>query len=76
MQKISKAEAVRVLADELSDMRKLLSTRNYRTKRFDLAALKPLYGVGDSDLSSTTDLTAAVLFQVPGGDKIYVLPMF
>lgn len=47
------------------------------TERFDLAALKPLYGVGGADLSDTTDLTAAaVLFQVPGDDKIYVLSMF
>ena len=44
---------------------------------FDLAKLKPRYGIGGADLSSTTDLTAAkVLFRVPNDEKIYVLSMY
>lgn len=44
---------------------------------FDLATLKPRYGIGGADLSSTTDLTAAkVLFRVPNDPKIYVLSMY
>jgi phage terminase large subunit-like protein len=47
------------------------------TATFDLAELKPRYGIGGADLSSTTDLTAAVvIFMVPGDNHIYVLPMF
>ena len=47
------------------------------TETFDLAALKPRYGIGGTDLSSTTDLTAAkVLFMVPRDPKIYVLQMY
>lgn len=46
-------------------------------EKFDIAALKPRYGIGGVDLSSTTDLTAAVvIFMVPGDDHIYVEPMF
>lgn len=37
----------------------------------------PRYGIGGSDLSSTTDLTAAkVLFMVPGCEKIFALSMY
>jgi len=44
---------------------------------FDVKLLKPRYGVGGADLSSTTDLTCAtVLFMVPGDDHIYVLQMY
>ena len=44
---------------------------------FDIKALKPRYGVGGTDLSSTTDLTnATVIFKVPGDDRIYVLQMY
>lgn len=44
---------------------------------FDLAELKPRYGVGGSDLSSTTDLTCAtVAFMVPDDNRIYVLQMY
>jgi phage terminase large subunit-like protein len=44
---------------------------------FDLEKLKPRYGIGGTDLSSTTDLTAAaVLFMVPGDDTIYSLAMY
>lgn len=45
--------------------------------KFDVKELKPRYGVGGTDLSSTTDLTAAkVLFMVPGDEHIYVLQMY
>lgn len=44
---------------------------------FDIAQLKPRYGIGGADLSSTTDLTAAVvLFMIPDDPHIYVLSMF
>ncbi len=47
------------------------------TATFDLKQLKPRYGIGGADLSSTTDLTAAkVIFQVPGDEHIYVLSMY
>ncbi len=47
------------------------------TATFDLAELKPRYGIGGADLSSTTDLTAAaVIFMVPGDRHIYVLSMY
>lgn len=44
---------------------------------FDIKELKPRYGIGGVDLSSTTDLTAAkVLFKVPDDPKIYVMQMY
>ena len=44
---------------------------------FDVRELKPRYGVGGADLSSTDDLTAAcVIFMLPGFPDIYVIPMF
>ena len=44
---------------------------------FDLSALKPKYGIGGTDLSSTTDLTAAkVIFMIQGDPKLYVLQMY
>lgn len=44
---------------------------------FDIAELKPRYGIGGVDLSRTTDLTAAViLFKVPGDETIYAKSMF
>lgn len=47
------------------------------TEIFDLQKLKPRYGIGGADLSSTTDLTAAkVIFQIPRDPKIYVLSMY
>ena len=47
------------------------------TETFDVAELKPKYGIGGTDLSSTTDLTCAtILFLVPGSDKIYVMQMY
>lgn len=45
--------------------------------KFDVAKLKPRYGIGGADLSSTTDLTAAcVLFCVPNDKTIYFLHMY
>jgi phage terminase large subunit-like protein len=44
---------------------------------FDVAELRPRYGVGGADLSSTDDLTAAcVIFMLPDCSDIYVIPMF
>lgn len=49
----------------------------YNPATFDVKELKPKYGIGGADLSSTTDLTAAkVLFMLPGDNKIYVLQMY
>ena len=47
------------------------------TETFDLAALKPRYGIGGADLSSTIDLTCGtVIFMVPDDPHIYVLQMY
>jgi len=47
------------------------------TEKFDISVLKPRYGIGGSDLSKTTDLTAAkVIFMLPNDKKIYVLSMY
>ncbi|MBJ7945099.1 terminase large subunit [Bacillus cereus group sp. N24] len=44
---------------------------------FDIEKLKPSYGIGGCDLSSTTDLTAAkVIFMVPEDPYIYVKQMY
>lgn len=44
---------------------------------FDIATLKPRYGIGGVDLASTTDLTSAsVIFQVPNDERIYVIQMY
>lgn len=44
---------------------------------YDIGALSPRYGIGGTDLSSTTDLTAAkVIFQVPDDPHIYTLSMY
>ncbi len=44
---------------------------------FDIKALKPRYGIGGADLSSTTDLTCGtVIFMVPNDDTIYALQMY
>lgn len=46
-------------------------------EKFDVSKLKPRYGIGGTDLSKTTDLTAAkVIFQVPNDDQVYVLSMY
>lgn len=45
--------------------------------RFEVEALKPRYGIGGVDLSSTTDLTAAkMIFKVPDDPHIYVLSKY
>lgn len=47
------------------------------TTKFDLEKLKPKYGIGGSDLSSTTDLTCAtIIFMVPDDQNIYVIQMY
>ncbi|MGG3924913.1 terminase TerL endonuclease subunit [Metabacillus fastidiosus] len=44
---------------------------------FNIAELKPSYGIGGCDLSSTTDLTAAkVIFMLPNDSHIYVIQMY
>ena len=44
---------------------------------FEIEKLKPRYGIGGVDLSSTTDLTnATVIFMVPGDENIYVIQMY
>lgn len=44
---------------------------------FSLKEMKPRYGIGGVDLSSTTDLTnATVIFMVPDDEKVYVLQMY
>jgi phage terminase large subunit-like protein len=44
---------------------------------FDITKLKPKYGIGGADLSSTTDLTASkVIFMLPDDPKIYALQMY
>lgn len=47
------------------------------TATYDIAKLKPSYGIGGCDLSMTTDLTAAkVIFMVPDDPTIYVMSMY
>lgn len=47
------------------------------TATYDLKTLKPRYGIGGSDLSSTTDLTCGtVIFKVPGDETVYVKQMY
>ena len=44
---------------------------------FDLAKMKVKYGIGGTDLSRTTDLTAAkVIFMIPNNPKIFVMQMY
>ena len=44
---------------------------------FNLGKMKVKYGIGGTDLSSTTDLTAAkVIFMLPNDEKIYVLQQY
>jgi phage terminase large subunit-like protein len=44
---------------------------------FDVKELKPNYGIGGCDLSSTTDLTAAkVIFMRPDDPGVYVMQMY
>jgi phage terminase large subunit-like protein len=45
--------------------------------KFNITELKPRYGIGGVDLSSTTDLTCAtVIFMLPDDEKIYVEQMY
>lgn len=47
------------------------------TAIFDVKELKPRYGIGGTDLSSTTDLTSAkVIFKVRNDEHIYVMQMY
>lgn len=47
------------------------------TATFDVTELKPRYGIGGTDLSSTTDLTSAkVIFKVRDKEEIFVLSMY
>lgn len=47
------------------------------TETYDLGVLRPRYGIGGSDLASTTDLTCGtVIFKVPDDNKIYVKQMY
>lgn len=47
------------------------------TLQFDITQLKPNYGIGGTDLSKTTDLTAAkVIFMLPNDENIYVTQMY
>lgn len=47
------------------------------TATFDVKELKPRYGIGGVDLSSTTDLTnATVIFKIPDDSHIYALAMY
>lgn len=49
----------------------------YNPITFDLTELKPDYGIGGADLSSTTDLTSAsILFQTPTSDLLYFHTMY
>ena len=44
---------------------------------FNIKDLKPRYGIGGADLSSTTDLTCAtILFKVPEDEQIYIQQMY
>lgn len=47
------------------------------TATYDLSVLKPRYGIGGSDLSSTTDLTCGtVIFMTPGSETVNVKQMY
>ena len=47
------------------------------TNTYDLQQLKPRYGIGGADLSSTTDLTSAcILFRVPDDPNFYYNHMY
>lgn len=47
------------------------------TATFDIKELKPNYGIGGADLSSTTDLTCAtIIFKVLNDEIIYVKQMY
>lgn len=47
------------------------------TATYDFINIKPRYGIGGADLSSTTDLTAAkVGFRVPNDPILYIMSMY
>lgn len=47
------------------------------TTLFDVKKLKPRYGIGGADLSSTTDLTCAtIIFRLRDNENIYVMQMY
>ena len=47
------------------------------TAIYSLEELKPRYGIGGADLSSTTDLTCAtILFKVPNTEELFVIQMY
>lgn len=47
------------------------------TDDFSIEILKPRYGIGGLDLSTTTDLTcASVIFKVKNDEKLYVIQMY
>lgn len=47
------------------------------TDTFNVKELKPKYGIGGADLSSTTDLTCGtILFKVPNDEHLYVIQMY
>lgn len=47
------------------------------TSTFDIAELKPRYGIGGVDLSSSVDLTSAcMMFQVPNDETLYFEHMY
>lgn len=47
------------------------------TATYDLKTLKARYGIGGSDLSSTTDLTCGtIIFKVPSDETVYVKQMY
>lgn len=47
------------------------------TEKYNIKELRPRYGIGGVDLSSTTDLTnATVIFMMPDDEKIYVIQMY
>lgn len=49
----------------------------YNPVTFDIAELKPTYGIGGADLSSTTDLTSAsILFRIPNNETLYFTSMY
>lgn len=55
----------------------LTFTELNNTETYDIAKLKPRYGIGGVDLSRTTDLTCAtILFKVLNDSTIYVKQMY
>ena len=75
--KVEKAKKNPLLVKNLLCKEWLTFEQANNTETFSVEDLKPRYGVGGVDLSSTTDLTAAkVLFKIPESEKIYTLSMY